>query len=329
MSTKKPFIARPFTEEEVLYLKANVSKKTYSEIGRELGRNKGSIRLKAMSLGLTPSHNWRRWTKKEIDKLLSLSEITGRREIAKTLNRTIAAIDAKVDKLREIYPNLRYGSAAVTLEKASASTGYDKGQLLRAKKALNQTWRGGNSKRYYITETQLEALCDYLKTETDDFTQKFLSRVVTLPNGCWEWPSRSLGSQVSLRINGQTTTIEVRRAAWFIVKGVLPKYQKILNTCGNGFCINPDHQKTKTLEREHSLEERFWSIVKIQENGCIVWSRPKLWGLWLYKDDGNIFIPKNKAAWLVIKGELLPVNTHTVPLCKTKSCVNPEHKRLK
>lgn len=59
---------------------------------------------------------------------------------------------------------LRQHSETMSLREAIRRTGYLKHQLHRARKALDQRW-GRVGTRRGITEEQLEALCEWLRTE--------------------------------------------------------------------------------------------------------------------------------------------------------------------
>jgi len=65
-------------------------------------------------------------------------------------------------------------------------------------------------------------------------------RSVAITKSCWIWR----GGKRSPRYGGFFTEYGneyVHRAAWRLMRGRIPEGRKILHTCDNGFCVNPDH----------------------------------------------------------------------------------------
>lgn len=104
-----------------------------------------------------------RWTKREVYRLMELAETYNRHEIASHTGLHWKTVANRLSLLG-IRPKCEY----LTLRECVRRTGYLKHQLYRAKAALNQHWRKPitRGQSYGISERQLEALCDYLKSET-------------------------------------------------------------------------------------------------------------------------------------------------------------------
>lgn len=68
-----------------------------------------------------------------------------------------------------------------------------------------------------------------------------LQRTVTTPRGCWIWSGPKLRDRDYARVRYRGRDISVRRAAWEVAHGAVPEGRFVINICGHGLCINPDH----------------------------------------------------------------------------------------
>lgn len=72
--------------------------------------------------------------------------------------------------------------------------------------------------------------------------EDFKARVQREPSGCWVWtgpqmPRRRHGLAI---LDGERLT--ARQVAWYHAHGTLPSV-RLLPTCGEAGCINPEHQR--------------------------------------------------------------------------------------
>ena len=186
----------------------------------------------------------RRWSKQEHLQLLTLCERRTYDQIAARLGRTPCAV-----KTYMCENHLKPYCAMHSLTEASRMTGYAVPQLERARNALGQRWRKipySWTKRYCITPEQLEALCEYLKTEPDaPFEERFWSYVQKQVDGHWRW----LGTFDAFSVQRRGVTLQYRpqRMAWLLTRAPLESYQHVFRDCAQPGCINPDH--CRILER--------------------------------------------------------------------------------
>ena len=104
-----------------------------------------------------------KWTDQRVWKLMWLAERHTARECAEKLG-----LHPKTVANRLAVLNIKARTECMTLRECIRRTGYLKHQLYRAKKALNQRWLGagkGRGHRLGIREDQLDAMCEWLRTE--------------------------------------------------------------------------------------------------------------------------------------------------------------------
>lgn len=103
-----------------------------------------------------------RWTKAQENHLLVLAEKHSRVEIAAILGCKVKTVANRLCRLKA-----RAKSDLLTLRECIRRTGYLKHQFHRAREGLNQRWRqpGYQGGSLGISETQLDAMCEWLKFE--------------------------------------------------------------------------------------------------------------------------------------------------------------------
>lgn len=76
-----------------------------------------------------------------------------------------------------------------------------------------------------------------------------------LPNRCWEWNGRTTEDGYGL-VHRQKLT---HRVSWSYFKGPIPEGIKVLHTCDNPSCVNPDHLFLGTIgdnNKDRSMKGR-------------------------------------------------------------------------
>lgn len=82
-------------------------------------------------------------------------------------------------------------------------------------------------------------------TTMDDKTlARFMSRIVKLDNGCWQWTGYTNGGYGGMNVNGKA--YRVHRLAYEHFVGPIPEGLVLDHLCRNRACANPDHLEPVT-----------------------------------------------------------------------------------
>lgn len=168
---------KSWTTEEKKYITENHLCQSVNELAKALGRNVPSVGSFLRAHGLSRVYEKRRWSKAEVFRLYLFAERYGPRLIAKKMKRSLTEVQYKIRHLQ-----LKTRSEVYSQVRAREVTGYHEYQLQRARDALGQVWRrevfrrdGTRPKtRFTITQKQLDALCEHLKTDPWKYTKKSL-----------------------------------------------------------------------------------------------------------------------------------------------------------
>ena len=108
-----------WTVEEVDYLLNNYQKKTYRQIGEDLGRSIPSVESKLRNIRkenpdlesrneiIRPGSEIKLWTEEEEEYILDHLKVKTNSELALELNRTHASVQTKIVQLRKKHPEIR------------------------------------------------------------------------------------------------------------------------------------------------------------------------------------------------------------------------------
>ena len=156
---------RQWTPEEDQYLRNNAATQTLRAMGDALHREDSAVWGRLKRLGIMDRKNkpHRAWTKREQFQLMTYSEKYGIQKLMELMGRSKDSIFSQVKQM-----GLRLRCDVYSLNSACKATGYHYTQLERARDALGQLWRWERFRgfgRFTISQNQLEALCEYLKTE--------------------------------------------------------------------------------------------------------------------------------------------------------------------
>lgn len=99
--------------------------------------------------------------------------------------------------------------------------------------------------------------------------ERFKSKYVVLPNGCWQWtgarknaPPREYGSFFSYPKNRAA-----HRISYELAKGSIPAGMTLDHLCRNTLCVNPDHLEPVTMT-ENVLRGESFSAVNRRKTHC-------------------------------------------------------------
>lgn len=99
---------------------------------------------------------------------------------------------------------------------------------------------------------------------------KFLSKVVKTPTGCWEWNgfiNQDGYGMLSAKFNGKLT-LSAHRYSYMIEKGEIPKGKQLDHLCRNRKCVNPDHLEPVT-NYENMMRGNALASINAKKTHCI------------------------------------------------------------
>jgi hypothetical protein len=149
-------------------------------------------------------------------------------------------------------------------------------------------------------------------------------------NGCWNWTaSKTKSGYGEFNLNGKTVRSD--ELSWELNNGKIPDGLYISHSCMNPSCINCNHLALvkfgcDTDRRAKSLEEKFWTKVKINTNSNLCWE----WTASVDKHGyGQMTVNKkhmtsSRIVWELYYGKI-PENLCVCHKCDNPLCVNPDH----
>jgi hypothetical protein len=156
-------------------------------------------------------------------------------------------------------------------------------------------------------------------------------------DGCWNW----IGTKD--RVFEYAPRAQRRRQlaylfSYELVYGPVQDGYRVVQTCGNTFCVRPDHLKQQSKEdyaREklrnkvtQSIQEQFMDKVNKQENGCWFWKAGlnQETGVFYYvTPDGTRNVCRAHRFSYEMHYGPIPDNGEIAQTCGIRHCVNPSH----
>lgn len=163
---------------------------------------------------------------------------------------------------------------------------------------------------------------------------RFWSKVVKIPGGCWEWIAGKNSQGYGVFRLGDKMC-QAPRLAYEEANGPIPKGFCIHHRCRNKRCVSPKHlqilELAEPLNRSGSvvLGDRFWSKVSKIPGGCWEWVARGSGGYGSFRFAGKNTHPHRLACAGYYDKKLADLKGLVVHHnCKNKGCVNPKHLEL-
>lgn len=166
-----------------------------------------------------------------------------------------------------------------------------------------------------------------MRKYTDSDTNRFWNKVEkSAASGCWNWIGGwgAYKSKIPVFWDGETQRNAIK-VCYDVLSIEVPKTSKFIRTCGNPFCINPEHVIPD------SLENRLWG--NVDKNGPI--NRYTGDNCWIWKGGteragyGRISINNTTirphVAAMIVSGVDVPSNAYICHHCDNRLCVRPSH----
>lgn len=171
-----------------------------------------------------------------------------------------------------------------------------------------------------------------------DVIARFTKKIEQKANGCWQWNGASRGDLgvANFSLPGGRI-VAARRVAFKLWKGPLPDGQRVLMSCLNEMCVNPDHMVVATPKRPIEFtpmdETRFWSKVdkSAGPDGCWPWLasviKPSKLAEIPYGQFGlaGATYKAHRVAYAMHHKMQLPASVIIRHTCNNGVCCNPEH----
>ena len=146
---------------------------------------------------------------------------------------------------------------------------------------------------------------------------------VTNNDDCWKWNGCTdrYGNGI---INVRKHLVLVRNVAYQIHNYLIQPTDKIIQSCKNRLCCNPNHLHRKNLDEQ--LLDRFWEKVdKRGENECWEWLGSKDKNGYGQIAVNSIVTKAHRLSWELCSNDEIPEEMLICHRCDNPSCINPNH----
>ena len=163
---------------------------------------------------------------------------------------------------------------------------------------------------------------------TDRDKQKFDNGYEILPNGCWEWVKsydmNGRGYHPIIPSPNNGSALQARRVAAELYTDLDISHKRLVSSCGNNKCVNPDHivykRKPKVKKPIRTPLSRFHSLYTIDaDTGC--------WEMGESISVNKYPVISHRFSYTMFLGKI-PQGMMVVRMCSNVKCVNPVHLRL-
>jgi len=170
-------------------------------------------------------------------------------------------------------------------------------------------------------------------------SERFTSKYTITPHDCWLWTA-GLTTKGFGKYSDKGKTHVAHKYLYESLYGTVSPNLRLVHSCGNRSCVNPDHLVVKTAKeiantrkrrtREELvpgvLPERFKNKFEIGKDGCWLWTAyTNHSGYGVFGWEGTTYMA-HRFAYKVLESEL-DSGLHLHHTCHERTCVNPDHLR--
>jgi len=152
-------------------------------------------------------------------------------------------------------------------------------------------------------------------------------------NGCWNWTAARIGNPLrgAFRVRGKM--FHAHRLSFLLAHGSIPAGYNVFRSCGNQFCIRPDHLFLSQLtgrprDSSKSTTMRRFMRLTLKTETCWLWTGTRWRGYGAIKmpiGEGRWRArPAHRVSYQLFRGEI-PPGMFVCHRCDNPSCVRPDH----
>lgn len=143
------------------------------------------------------------------------------------------------------------------------------------------------------------------------------------PGECWLWTAATGSGYGLFRFRDSNWT--AHRVSYTLEVGEIPEARKVVQSCGEKLCVNPEHLELEVRMNALGVWERFllqWA--RDLETGCWEWSGSTAGGGYARLSVDGERVQAHRWVYEELIGDI-PEGRDLDHLCRNRGCVNPGH----